>query len=45
MPNIYRYTLDKLGEVVNNVIKNNIPMVALFPSTPIQKKINMEAKL
>jgi len=38
MPNIYRYTLDKLGEVVNNVVKNNIPMVALFPSTPIAKK-------
>jgi porphobilinogen synthase len=38
MPNIYRYTLDKLGEVVNNVVKNNIPMVALFPSTPNAKK-------
>jgi len=38
MPNIYRYTLDKLGEVVGNVIKNNIPMVALFPSTPNSKK-------
>jgi len=38
MPNIYRYTLDKLGEVVNNVVKNNIPMVALFPSTPNSKK-------
>ena len=38
MPNIYRYTLDNLGEVVNNVVKNNIPMVALFPSTPIAKK-------
>ena len=38
MPNIYRYTLDKLGEVVNNVVKYNIPMVALFPSTPIAKK-------
>jgi len=38
MPNIYRYTLDKLGEVINNVVKNNIPMVALFPSTPNSKK-------
>jgi len=38
MPNIYRYTLDKLGEVVNNVVKNNIPMVALFPSIPNAKK-------
>tara|TARA_E500000178_G_C16850251_1_gene674807 strand:- start:12 stop:998 length:987 start_codon:yes stop_codon:yes gene_type:complete len=38
MPNIYRYTLDKLGDVINNVVKNNIPMVALFPSTPNSKK-------
>ena len=30
--------LDRLGEVINNVIKNNIPMVALFPSTPNSKK-------
>jgi len=34
MPNVYRYTLDKLEGVVANVVKNNIPMVALFPSTP-----------
>ena len=38
MPNVYRYTLDKLGGVVANVVKNNIPMVALFPSTPKSKK-------
>ena len=38
MPNIYRYTIDKLGEVVSNVVKNNIPMIALFPSTPVSKK-------
>jgi len=38
MPNIYRYTLDKLEEVVSNVIKNNIPMIVLFPSTPVSKK-------
>jgi porphobilinogen synthase len=38
MPNIYRYTIDKLGEVINDVLKNNIPMVALFPSTPNSKK-------
>ena len=40
MPNVYRYTLDRLGEVINNVIKSNIPMVALFPSTPNSKKNN-----
>ena len=38
MPNIFRYTIDKLGEVVSNVVKNNIPMIALFPSTPVSKK-------
>ena len=38
MPGIYRYSLDQLGLVVNNVIKQKIPMVALFPSTPNNKK-------
>ena len=38
MPNVYRYTVDKLGKIVANVIKNKIPMIALFPSTPINKK-------
>jgi len=38
MPGVYRYTIDKLGGLVNNVIKNRIPMIALFPSTPNKKK-------
>tara|TARA_B100000902_G_scaffold205196_1_gene195644 strand:- start:2864 stop:3856 length:993 start_codon:yes stop_codon:yes gene_type:complete len=38
MPGIYRYSLDQLGMVINNVIKQKIPMVALFPSTPSNKK-------
>ena len=33
MPDIYRYTIDKLGIIVDKAIKNKIPMVALFPST------------
>ena len=33
MPGIYRYSIDRLGEVVNNAIKNKIPMIALFPFT------------
>ena len=41
MPNVYRYTIDKLGGVVESVIKNKIPMVALFPSTPESKKNNL----
>ena len=38
MPGVYRYSVDKLGMVVNNIIKNKIPVVALFPSTPNNKK-------
>ena len=33
MPDIYRYTIDKLGIIVDKAIKNKIPMVALFPYT------------
>jgi len=32
MPDVYRYTIDKLGIIVDKAIKNKIPMVALFPS-------------
>ena len=38
MPEVYRYSIDQLGMIINNVIKHKIPMVALFPSTPINKK-------
>ena len=38
MPNIYQYSIDNLGSIVNTVIKNKIPMIALFPSTPANKK-------
>ncbi len=38
MPGTYRYTIDTLGRIVTNAIKNKIPMIALFPSTPIKKK-------
>ena len=41
MPNVYRYSIDKLGGVVESVLKNRIPMVALFPSTPESKKDNL----
>jgi len=33
MPDVYRYTLDKLGIIVEKAIKSKIPMVALFPNT------------
>jgi porphobilinogen synthase len=38
MPGVNRYSIDQLGMVINNVIKNKIPLVALFPSTPNNKK-------
>ncbi len=38
MPGVYRYSIDQLGVIVNKVIKNKIPMVALFPSTASIKK-------
>ena len=38
MPDIYKYTIDKLGPLISRAIKSKIPMVALFPSTPEKKK-------
>ena len=38
MPGVYRYSIDQLGMIINKIIKHNIPMVALFPSTPNYKK-------
>ena len=33
MPNVFKYTIDKLGILIDNALKNKIPMVALFPHT------------
>ena len=41
MPGVYRYTVDQLGKVVENAIKNKIPMIALFPSISFKKKNNL----
>ena len=38
MPDVYRYTIDKLGIIIDKAIKNKIPMVALFPYTKKTKK-------
>ena len=38
MPGIYRYTLDKIEALVEKAINKKIPMIALFPNTPISKK-------
>jgi porphobilinogen synthase len=38
MPDVFRYTVDKLGVIIDKAIRNKIPMVALFPSIIKQKK-------
>ena len=38
MPGVYRYSLDKIENLVEKAIKREIPMIALFPTTPISKK-------
>jgi len=45
MPDVYRYTVDKLGVIVDKAIKSKIPMVALFPYTKksMKNEIGTEA--
>ena len=38
MPGVFRYTLDKIENLVEKAIKKKIPMIALFPNTPAHKK-------
>ena len=38
MPGVYRYTIDKIENLVEKAINKKIPMIALFPYTPISKK-------
>ena len=38
MPGVNRFSVDKLGTIMNEVSKYKIPMVALFPFTPSKKK-------
>ena len=38
MPGVYRYTIDKLGLIIDKAVKNKLPMVALFPYTNNKKK-------
>ena len=38
MPGVYRYTLDKIENLVEKAIIKKIPMIALFPQTPEHKK-------
>ena len=38
MPDVYRYTLDKLNFLIDKAIKSGLPMIALFPYTEKKKK-------
>ena len=38
MPNIYRYSIDKLSKIIDKSIKKKIPMIALFPQTNFKLK-------
>ena len=38
MPGVYRYSLDNIEKLIEKAILLKIPMVALFPYTPNQKK-------
>ena len=33
MPNIYRYSIDRLSKIIDKSIKKKIPMISLFPQT------------
>ena len=38
MPGAYRYSIDKINNLINKVSKLKIPLVAIFPHTPNNKK-------
>ncbi len=38
MPDVYRYSLDRISFVIDKAIKNGLPMIALFPHTDRKKK-------
>ena len=38
MPNVYRYSIDRIEKLVESAIDKKIPMIALFPNIPDSKK-------
>tara|TARA_B100000029_G_C17558336_1_gene952424 strand:- start:488 stop:1477 length:990 start_codon:yes stop_codon:yes gene_type:complete len=38
MPGVYRYSIDQIEKIVKRAINKKIPMLALFPHTPLSKK-------
>ena len=41
MPDVYRYSVDKIKPIINKASKLGIPLVAIFPHTPNKKKNSM----
>ena len=40
MPDIFRYSIDKLPSIIDRAVKAKIPLIALFPYTPKRLKDN-----
>ncbi len=38
MPGVYRYTIDKLDDIMKKIEKLKIPAIAIFPNTPKNKR-------
>ena len=38
MPEVYRYSLDRIYHIIDKAIKTGLPMIALFPFTKFKKK-------
>ncbi len=38
MPEVYRYSIDRVTQIVDKAIRNKIPMISLFPKTKNSKK-------
>ena len=38
MPGVYRYSIDQINTLIERAIKKRIPMISLFPYTPLSKK-------
>ena len=45
MPDVYRYSIDKIGQIIDKAIKLGIPMVALFPKTSEKLKKDIKMRL
>ena len=41
MPDVFRYSIDNIGKIIDRAIKNQVPMVALFPNSSKRLKDNI----